>query len=332
MLKKFLKNLKHKIIIEGFWKVGKSTLINNLSEDLGYSIIEEPNHLEKGVCVGIDTNKWYIEKHLRNQKRFFKDKNEKLIMERSILASGAFLYATNEDEKTIREILSSFVLEYKKYKSLIVFLYSGKKMLKKLGRNKLELLQNNTFIEKYDEFFRRILPFVYDITPIFINIEGKNKLKSPKRIENNVISVIENNRLAQINVVCYKKELKGEPLFLLLKRNPQKGGFWQTVSGGVKTSNTLRETIFAELKEELGLQVKKEKILETQHSFHYIGSEDYELNEYVFGYRLDNSDKITLSEEHTEYKFVDLNEAIKLVKYQTNRELLRKVYDLVAKK
>jgi len=73
------------------------------------------------------------------------------------------------------------------------------------------------------------------------------------------------------------------------------------------------------------LNVKVENFLKSDYSFYYIGAEGYELNEYVFGYRLEPSDIVTLSDEHTEFKFVSLDEALGLLKYESNKEALKSV-------
>jgi len=333
-----MQKIKNKIIVEGFWNMGKSTLIQNLNEKKEYLIIKEPDHIKSCVPGNINIDQWYINQHLYNQKRFFRDDKEKIITERSILDGGAFAYIKNKKKREIERLLLNFLKNYKKTKPLVVFLTASTAVIRKrstrirsrdVNDEKIKkLLKKDDFIIKYEKFFREVLPFWYGITPLFINI-GYKKLKSQEQIKNNVILALKNDRIAQINIVCYKFTLKGNPLFLILKRNKKKGGFWQTLSGGIKSSQTIEEAIKMEIKEELNLKIKKESLLQTNYTFHYIGTKGYELNEYVFGYKLDNSDKIRLSKEHTEYRFVGLNEAIRLVKYQNNKILLKKVYNII---
>ena len=60
-LKKRFKKLPKVIIVEGFWNIGKTELINDLSKKYNYDIIPEPNHLLKNIKKGI--SKWYRKKH-----------------------------------------------------------------------------------------------------------------------------------------------------------------------------------------------------------------------------------------------------------------------------
>ena len=60
------------------------------------------------------------------------------------------------------------------------------------------------------------------------------------------------------------------------------------------------------------------------------GKEEYELSEYVFGYRLEE-DKIILSDEHTEYEFLSVKEAIERVKYDGNKQAIQAVYGEIGK-
>ena len=40
-------------------------------------------------------------------------------------------------------------------------------------------------------------------------------------------------RIAQVEVIVFKI-VDGKPIFLLMKRQPERGGFWQPVTGGVE--------------------------------------------------------------------------------------------------
>lgn len=63
-------------------------------------------------------------------------------------------------------------------------------------------------------------------------------------------------RTTQIECIVFRKT-KNVFEFLLLKRLPEKGGFWQPISGGVeKTDNSLINAAFRELKEEANIQKK----------------------------------------------------------------------------
>ena len=88
-------------------------------------------------------------------------------------------------------------------------------------------------------------------------------------------------RIAQVEVIVFKI-VDGVPLYLLLKRQPHRGGFWQPVTGGVEEGEDLKETALRELNEETGIT----EVLEVISDLHYF---EFEANgghgwmkEYVF--------------------------------------------------
>lgn len=122
----------------------------------------------------------------------------------------------------------------------------------------------------------------------------------------------------QVEVIVFRENCGLE--FLLLKRNKNRGDFWQPVTGGIEEGETPEEAVFRELFEET--QLKKEdvvKILDKIHSFSFI-SDGRKIEELVFGIKIKPDSKIILSEEHTERKWVGLEEALSLLKWETNKE------------
>lgn len=325
--------IKNKIIVEGFWNMGKTSLIKEMSKEFGYKIIYEPNHLEKNVTS--DLKKWYIKEHQKKMEKFFSVTKQKVIIERSILSSAAFLYATDKFSSKDKKILLDFVNSYNRFKPLVVFLYAGDSKIQIASKlvkdaNVRKFLAKKNFRKKYDFFFRNVLPFEFGIAPIFINIEKDKNAKSIKNLKQCVEKVMKEDRIAQVNLICYK--IKNTiPYFLLLKRNPQKGNFWQGITGGVKIGEIIHKTLKRELFEEISIKSKK-KFLSTNYSFNYIGGEDYELNEYVFGYELKSKDNIVLSKEHVEYKFASIKESISMLKYESNKASFQKVYFFIKKR
>ena len=60
------------------------------------------------------------------------------------------------------------------------------------------------------------------------------------------------NRVGQIEVIVFRMEKK-IPYFLLLKRNPKRGGFWQAITGGIEPDKENINTVKRELIEEAGI-------------------------------------------------------------------------------
>ena len=109
----------------------------------------------------------------------------------------------------------------------------------------------------------------------------------------------------------------------------RKDEFWQGLSGGVEDEEELNDTVKREVYEETGICVKNILKLDTISSIPgiYVNKNfNYKNNifvvyEYGFGVKIDNED-IELSSEHKEYKWVSFDEAIKLLKYDSNKTAL----------
>lgn len=83
-----------KIIIDGTWSIGKSTFCEKLRTK-GWSYIQEPQH-DNSIADLDERNMYYTICHLKNLLKFCLI-DEKVVMERSIFSSIAYLYAINDD-------------------------------------------------------------------------------------------------------------------------------------------------------------------------------------------------------------------------------------------
>ena len=124
--------------------------------------------------------------------------------------------------------------------------------------------------------------------------------------------------------------------FLLLKRTAERGGFWQPVTGGVEdTDEGLSAACFRELEEEAG--IKKEdicRVIENVHEFDF-DSRNFKmgavtrLHEHVFGFEVEPGQAVTLHgnvyPEHDEFRWAPFEEALRLLKWESNREALKKL-------
>jgi dihydroneopterin triphosphate diphosphatase len=134
-------------------------------------------------------------------------------------------------------------------------------------------------------------------------------------------------RIAQVEVIIFKV-LEGKPLFLLLKRQPHRGGFWQPVTGGVEVGEDLKETALREMKEETGI-TEVVKILEDLHYFEFEANGGHGwMKEYVFGVQVDEKAESVISDEHSEQKWCALEEALELLKYENNKVGFRKISEI----
>jgi len=133
-------------------------------------------------------------------------------------------------------------------------------------------------------------------------------------------------RIAQVEVIIFKI-IDDKPIFLLLKRHPDRGGFWQPVTGGVEADEDLKVAALREMEEETGIK-DTIKVLENVHYFEFEPNGGYDwTKEYVYGVQVNEKIEAVISDEHTELKWCSLKEALELLKYESNREGFRKIAD-----
>jgi 8-oxo-dGTP pyrophosphatase MutT (NUDIX family) len=111
--------------------------------------------------------------------------------------------------------------------------------------------------------------------------------------------------------------------YLLLKRLPERNGFWQPVTGGVEEGETRDEALRREVMEETGVR----SIVAVMEGLFYFEFSDPNLNqEYVYGVEISSSEKIVLDpKEHNEYRWCSFQGALQLLHWKENKEALRKL-------
>jgi len=118
--------------------------------------------------------------------------------------------------------------------------------------------------------------------------------------------------------------------FLLLKRNVNKiyEHLWQGVAGKIEAGEKAWETAIRELKEETGLSPKRMFVADHVSRFYEKHGDRINLVP-VFGIEVDTAE-ITLSKEHSDYRWVDLEEALQLLIWRGQRTGIKVVHDMVA--
>ncbi len=138
----------------------------------------------------------------------------------------------------------------------------------------------------------------------------------------------------KIRVVdCYVFRQTDEGLkFLLLKRNKNKlyEHLWQGVAGKIETGETAWQTGIRELKEETGLAPVKMFVADHVSRFHEVHGDRINLVP-VFGIEVDSSE-VSLSEEHIDFKWVDIEEALKTLVWNGQKKGIQTVYEMVTRK
>ena len=130
-----------------------------------------------------------------------------------------------------------------------------------------------------------------------------------------------------ILLIIFTKNFK----VLLLRKNSTKE-LWQSVTGSMELDENPYETALRELKEETGINKQRSDLIFDNKSHKFmIYSEwidrykesTYSNKEYIFSLKLNDIVSVKLSREHSNYKWVDLNEAIYMVFSWTNKAALK---------
>jgi len=125
--------------------------------------------------------------------------------------------------------------------------------------------------------------------------------------------------------------------FLLLKRIPEKGGFWQSITGEVE-NETLLDAVLRETSEEAGIKTEDIiQIIKNVNHFEYKNTKkDCIVTEYVFGLEVNLNQEVRLDKniykEHDEFKWVSLEDALKLLKWKSSKESMKQLVQMIAQK
>ena len=126
-----------------------------------------------------------------------------------------------------------------------------------------------------------------------------------------------NQETAQ-GVVYRRKESHLE--FLVIKRVPHDGGFWQAVTGTIDPGEEASETLRRELKEEAGI-IDPLHISVCLEEYNWrMEEKDLTGRDQVFAVEVSNDTEITIDpKEHSEFKWLPLQDAVSLLKYDGNK-------------
>ncbi|HOF44523.1 MAG TPA: NUDIX domain-containing protein [Candidatus Pacearchaeota archaeon] len=113
--------------------------------------------------------------------------------------------------------------------------------------------------------------------------------------------------------------------FLLLRNNPKDpshgGDYWFTVTGSVEADESIENAVRREVKEETNLNVSEILGLKWGSVYSW-GGKDYSENNFLVFVK---KEKVVLNEEHVDSEWLNLNDFIKRIKWDLNKEELKKV-------
>jgi len=119
--------------------------------------------------------------------------------------------------------------------------------------------------------------------------------------------------------------------FLLIKRIPKDGGFWQPVTGTLESNESFFDCMYREIEEEIN--IKKDQIIsvtEMIYEFTWLKNKNINITEYVFGVEIPSNLKIILSDEHNDYKWCSYYESLELMEKENNKKAFAAFKDKVA--
>ena len=144
-------------------------------------------------------------------------------------------------------------------------------------------------------------------------------------------------RTAQVECIVYRIN-NNQTEYLLLKRIPAKGGFWQPVTGGIEEDDKL-EAAYREVMEETGIQ--RDQILRTIEDVHYfVMDKNYLTNkpiprmeEFVYAFEVHPDTEVSIHNniypEHEEFQWVNYETALRMLKWDSNKDAFKKLFTLL---
>lgn len=135
-------------------------------------------------------------------------------------------------------------------------------------------------------------------------------------------------KIRVVDAYVYRRSAGGLR-FLLLKRNRARiyEHLWQGVAGKIEPGEVAWQAALRELEEETGLTPKRLFVADQVSRFYEAHDDRINLVP-VFGIEVD-SERARLSPEHSAYKWVSLEEALKILVWRGQKSGLRAVYDMV---
>ena len=132
-----------------------------------------------------------------------------------------------------------------------------------------------------------------------------------------------------VQSIVYRNN-EGNVEFLVLKRSKEKGEFWSIINGTLEINETIIECRNRELNEETGI-TKTLKWTDEINRFSFTYN-DYTVVVLAFAVEIDKDKKVIINDEHTDYKWLNFKDTLKILKYDDEKNGIKICYKLLNKK
>lgn len=328
-------NPRNSIIIEGLWTLGKTSIARMYCSKYEYSFVPESWHTKENVSIpASEINNWYLAEHKKRADLLVKQSG--IFLDRSVLSTFAFLYALGKplpDESnltSLKEIINKrgVLVVYIKAEEALFSCKQGE--LEEYSEDIQNIILNKELRNRYEEWYTKILPFKYGITPLVVRIVKDGLRRSSDEIAIDIKLSLANTRVAQVNIVCFEGDSEENLKILTLRRNEKKGGFWQTITGGIHPGESLIDAAHREIHEEISLLSSEYELYFTDMTYFFEGNDGYILDEYVIACKIKDSTDLKISKEHEDMEWLYLDEAQARVKYDNNRSAIQSAYKKIS--
>ena len=121
--------------------------------------------------------------------------------------------------------------------------------------------------------------------------------------------------------------------FLVLKRAPEDGGFWQAITGTIEDGELALETLERELMEEAGISEAIHISDMLEEYFWEIPEQNMKGKDHVYAVEVAVDMEVVLDPtEHTEFRWLPLADALELLRYDGNKKTMQLVSDYAARR
>lgn len=329
MGKQYLKRkLPDLILIEGFWNIGKTTLVNCVKKISKLVYIKEPDHLKDNVQKNI--SEWYEKRHKERIKVAAKniEEGKKVIMERSLISNISYQYAMSG------KILPRYISELKKIGTIddvgIIFLYGSRNFIIKQSRDIKDtetrnLILKKEFYNRYLEFYQKILPKYIKTNLKIVKIIKVDKINGFKTLKN-ILNLFYRQflLLKKEKVVCASIVAYHDNKILLLYDHKYK--HYVLPQGHQEPGEKIKETATRETTEETGFNNLKVLKKIKKYQYHY-SAEDRIIYKLIHVYllkilSLSKVKKFFESHEKYSNEFFIFEDAVKKARWPQDRKVI----------